>query len=811
VLAAELGGDTALNARMKGQLSTVLAEAILPNAAGRLQEAVALGKQAVAMSEVASDSEQTSWLRTNLALAMARLTKISSVPELLDEAHTAVSEAIRVREQGRSLIDVAYSYSTRGLVLLRKFEVHDNVQALDASIHDYSRALQIALNDGTDAALIGSVATDLAAAELLAARRGRQGLVADAEQHARIATEGDGIGDFRRGLAFGTLAESLDLLHRVEEVLPALIQACQLLQPDWDPDRYRRLAHWAATLLAKERRWTAAADLFERVMLTEPISGDDWSQHVPEEPESVMASYRNAGRWAAYCCARAGQLPRAVEILEAGRCRHSGRTIREEAATLDALRQHDSSLAERFTTARTVAAEATTVEVKAAARAQLRAVIEEVRHAGHPAFLRRQGLVEFASDLDQRDPLVYLLSSPWGSLSIIVTGPKAEDLFPVWADRLSSLDVVALVWGITPEKTVYKTGLALANGSQLRAHLDVILPEVGSKLMKSLTEQLLAIGVARVTLVPTGLLSWLPLHAATFDDNGETVCLWTKMPVRHLPAAAFRLASKPTNRSRTFVGIADPGGARRLPGSRAEVLAALRLYDGDAHVVFGSAATRVFLRNCLLNPVDIHIACHAGPPEGIGVGGIVLHLADGQLTLGELESIGRRHGIGLVVAAACSSGTPDVSASPEEAWQLSTGFLNCGAAGVVTALWPIDDRGTSLLMYKYYQNLAIQGLDSSSALREAAIWLSGADRSELKTMRKELKGLAKEAGEVRVATSVPSRFRRAVAAGRTGNDGRPLPPRRLAARFRLRTWPYAHPYYWACLVYSGEPTFLGRT
>jgi CHAT domain-containing protein len=50
---------------------------------------------------------------------------------------------------------------------------------------------------------------------------------------------------------------------------------------------------------------------------------------------------------------------------------------------------------------------------------------------------------------------------------------------------------------------------------------------------------------------------------------------------------------------------------------------------------------------------------------------------------------------------------------------LSRGFLYAGTDSIVSSLWQVDDRATSLLMHDFYRNLA--ATDKRSALRQAQL------------------------------------------------------------------------------------------
>ena len=107
----------------------------------------------------------------------------------------------------------------------------------------------------------------------------------------------------------------------------------------------------------------------------------------------------------------------------------------------------------------------------------------------------------------------------------------------------------------------------LGDHDMLSAALDSALPLLGEQLIAPLAAQLRAMGAHGVTLIPTGLLSLLPLHAATYTVDDHTHCLLDEFDVAYAPSArVLSTAQREYERRATgaprLAGVGNP-----LPGT----------------------------------------------------------------------------------------------------------------------------------------------------------------------------------------------------------------------------------------------------
>jgi len=291
--------------------------------------------------------------------------------------------------------------------------------------------------------------------------------------------------------------------------------------------------------------------------------------------------------------------------------------------------------------------------------------------------------------------------------------------------------------------------------------------------------------VRAITLIPTGLLGLLPLHAAWREDPAAPTgrryalddLLLTYAPSAHALAAARRVAAR-TPADGLFA-VDNPDGS--LLFSAEEVATALEHFPPDRRRLLGgeAATRRAVLRELPRYPV-LHFSTHgwADPGEPLQSG---LLMAGGEsLSLGDLLDL-RLEGARLAVLSACETGLPGVEL-PEEVVSLPAGFLQAGVAGVVGSLWAVNEVSTAVLMARFYDLWREGGRAPSQALRQAQVWLRDSINAEKEAFfRQALPELA--------ATRMAEQTARAAFWDAV--------TRRPEAR------DFAHPFYWAAFVCLG--------
>ncbi len=354
-------------------------------------------------------------------------------------------------------------------------------------------------------------------------------------------------------------------------------------------------------------------------------------------------------------------------------------------------------------------------------------------------------------------------------------------------------------------------------------------------------------GIAVLAVVPNGIGDLFGVKAGDvlLEYNGKTlrshsdlavvpvgdkairvpVKLWRDGEIRSIEIAAGRLGIQ-SNPNR---GVAQVVLARRaadevlrsgvcseglapLPGTRREVQAIAALFpESQATTLLGAQATessvqRLAQSGALKRYGFIHLATHGKANPDVAMSSTVFLAAesekpavsadpsasefapDGQVTAAQIVRTWDLDA-DLVVLSACESAVGHF-AGGEGYLGFAQALFVKGARTLVLSQWRVDDKATSLLMTRFYQNLLgkrpalAKPMPKAEALQEAKMWLRSLTTDQIQS---EL--VALERGDVRPLATI---------------NGTKLPDASLSTR-SSGVHPYDHPYYWAAFVLVGDP------
>jgi len=250
-----------------------------------------------------------------------------------------------------------------------------------------------------------------------------------------------------------------------------------------------------------------------------------------------------------------------------------------------------------------------------------------------------------------------------------------------------------------------------------------------------------------------------------------------------------------------------------LPGTRYEVEALTQVFksaDRPTRTLLGPDASepeldRIASSGELRHFSFIHLATHgvideaapqrsaviltqAGLPDPLEQALNHKPVFDGRLTVREIQRTWDLKAE-LVTLSACETALGRESGG-EGFVGFTQALLMSGARSVCLSLWRVDDKATSLLMTRFYQNLLgkraglANAMPKAEALQEAKQWLRSLTVDQIDG---ELAALQR--GDVRPLAKV---------------DGTPSPGAATSPKSSGNR-PYDHPYFWAAFVLVGDP------
>ena len=237
------------------------------------------------------------------------------------------------------------------------------------------------------------------------------------------------------------------------------------------------------------------------------------------------------------------------------------------------------------------------------------------------------------------------------------------------------------------------------------------------KILDPLEEK---IPTRNVTIVPHGALHYLPF-GALLTESGYLI---ERYNIRVLPSVSvLKFLARQEGRKigdLFIMGNPDLGDSKYdLPFAQDEALALKKLLT-NSKVLLRDRATETAIKKYGNQFTRIHVACHGVFNADDALQSGLLLSADGEndgmLTVSELYNM--RLNANLVTLSACETALGNV-ANGDDVVGFTRGFLYAGAQSIVSSLWKVDDRATSLLMQEFYRNL--NETDKRTALRKAQL------------------------------------------------------------------------------------------
>ncbi|MGB7979511.1 MAG: CHAT domain-containing protein [Candidatus Nanopelagicales bacterium] len=376
-----------------------------------------------------------------------------------------------------------------------------------------------------------------------------------------------------------------------------------------------------------------------------------------------------------------------------------------------------------------------------------------------PSYEETPTLAQIVASLGQ--PLLYLVPARDTGFAVLLDPSAGE---PMRVLELPGLTESQL--GGVAARFHQASAEASANVRGWRLALDRTLAWLKQTLEPAIRELV----DAPLSVVPTGSLSFLPVHTAF---GGRVVTL---APTAATLAAARAKAGREACAS--MLVIADPSPTTLAPLRFAAAEAGVATaYAENSVVLSGPDATADQLAARMAGFTALHLACHAVADVADPRASRLILANDQRLDLATLVALDM-DSLRLVVLSACETGVPGAKA-PDETLTLGTAFFGAGAEGVVSTLWQVADLATLVLVTCLYGFLA-ENLGPAESLARAQAVLRDGSRTEIEAHLTALTDVGRLPDET--LTAVLDEL------GKRGDaSGKPL----------------STPDYWAAFVFTG--------
>jgi CHAT domain-containing protein/tetratricopeptide (TPR) repeat protein len=500
----------------------------------------------------------------------------------------------------------------------------------------------------------------------------------------------------------------------------------------------------------REERWDEAASAFRSAMATHQLLYR--ASPTPATRWNTLHMIGDVPSRLAYALGKSGtqqNLCEAIVAVEVNRGRFIANRLRLEEVALDTIRPEDKSTFERIranihswhsmiNSWNPLVSQDTggndlnpemTLEISrklTSGYAELDELIRRIK-LYQPGFLADTS-VELIREVSSTTQLIYLVVTELGGVAFVANGEN--DFITQWFPSLTKATL--------QEKSLKYFEAYNFRSTYPQGWLDA-LSEMLDWMWQAFMEVLVTVVAPEAIIIPSNLLSLLPLHAARTRDS-TCVTGWRYaldfVRLRYAPSAlvlsnALKSSLRDKSQSLFIVGDPQPTSSSlslgHLDYCDLEV-SAVENHFKDRLVIFGSEATKEAVVAGIPGRDILHFACHGmhdfGDPLNSGL--VMAH--DEILSLRDILTL-RLPGTRLAVLSACSSGIPGTML-PDEYVSLPGGMMLSGVDGVIASLWPVGDVSTMMLMIYFYEQWQKKEQELPLAFSLAQKWLRDSTNAE---------------------------------------------------------------------------------
>jgi CHAT domain-containing protein/tetratricopeptide (TPR) repeat protein len=568
-----------------------------------------------------------------------------------------------------------------------------------------------------------------------------------------------------------------------------------------------------------------AAQQLEQLALSPEFRQSEW---VKNEELYTLAGVLNALR---------DKADEAVLLLESGRARGIAEAQRRRQMNVDMLSTSERTAYEKAVNA-ILALEArgrytgdfhysaALVHEAEEVYAHFNKILEQIQQSHQTFLLEPTFTVQMlASGLLNGDVLTYLIPTIYGTLLLLLNDKGL--LRTEWFEELTTDQISKLI-----QSTAYSGYLPALFGIgsvSLEEALDILLPELGKRLVRRIIVIAHEMNAKHAILLPGGSLALIPLHAASYEplqadapptapNNQRYAC--DDLFMTYAPSGRSYLVTTQSTQRTTVVqrGFVvgnpkltpqhethwDSSDANYLLYAQEEATEVANImHEADITVdcKIGAEATWSAVVEGLQHCDIAHLAMHAifNPLDPLTSAFLVAPQA--KLFLRDMldpRLLSLEH-LRLAVLSACQSGIGDFLVATEEATGLFGALLAGGVLGVIGSLWPVHDYSTKLLMIAFTNYYLLLGQEPSTALYHAIHWLRNLSNEDIVThsLSKQDEALISppSARSYQEEWQISSPTVRQVKNGSAENTNNNV---------TIQHTPLEHPIHWAAFVYYGN-------
>jgi CHAT domain-containing protein len=665
----------------------------------------------------------------------------------LDHAVRAHEQAVASTSDGAPGLPT-YLNNLGGALRARHGQTGDQAD-LDRAISSYLRARDLLPSDSPDrASVLGNLGNGLLDRHAASGERDDLEQAILALEDAAERTE-PGAPDLPGRL--NNLANALRERHALtgdqadlDRAINAYRDSCLSARAAGSQDGLLAASNWGGWA-SRRGAWLEAVEAYQFGL--EAMDRLFRAQLLRRHKETWLLAARGLPARAAYALAASGDPATAALTLERGRALLLSDVLERGRADLQNLSAAHHGLVERYRQAAdqvnrldqaelgrpgtVVVPERRAAELRAA-HDELDAAITQIREMpGYERFLEPPTFADLTAAAAST-PLVYLAATEAGGLALFV----GDSAHAVWLPGLTEPALRAKVEDYRAAYADFQTNPA-AGARRWSATVEAVTGWLWEATMRSVLEALKP--AANAVLVPTGLLGFLPLHAAWAPDPAAPTgrryaldqVLLTYAPNARASREAQQLAEqRPADR---LLAVDEPRPVQALPLASAvhETAAACAAFAPHARRLRHHQATRQAVADALEGASVLHLACHGFADTASPLDSGLVLAGDEPLRLRDLFAL--RLTARLAVLSACETALPGTDL-PDEVISLPTGLLQAGVAGVIASLWAVPDDRTMLLMVDFYRRWRHERLSPAEALGRAQRWVRDSTNGEKRSV-----------------------------------------------------------------------------